>query len=57
MRDLMIQIFGVYLPNTDQNGVPLSGIAGVDWEYVGMVLIFAITLYCVLRMIEAVLRK
>lgn len=57
MRDLMITIFGSYLPNTDLNGEPLAGLAGVDWEYLAGVLLFGITLYCVLRCIEAVIRK
>lgn len=57
MRDLMITIFGSYLPNTDLNGEPLAGLAGVDWEYIAGVILFGITLYCVLRCIEAVIRK
>lgn len=57
MRDLLIQIFGDYLPNADPDGVPLAGLAGVDWEYIAGVFLFGITLYCVLRCIEAVIRK
>lgn len=66
MRSIVESIFGVYTPVTspvyDADGAFLydavaEGAAGVDWTYVLGVLLFAIVLYCTLRMIEAVLKS
>lgn len=66
MYALMQSIFGNYTPVTtgyyDATGayvadVVASGVAGVDWTYVGGVLLFAIVLYSSLRIMEAVIRS
>lgn len=57
MRDLIVSIFGSYIPLVDASGSPVPGLAGVDWEYVAGIAVFCITLYCVLRIVEAVIRK
>lgn len=66
MRAIVETIFGVYAPVTtpvyDAEGTFLydavaEGAAGVDWTYVLGVALFAIVLYCTLRMIEAVIRS
>lgn len=66
MKDLMLSIFGTYSPIMtsvyDSEGnyigdVVASGFAGVDWQYILGVCLFGVVLYCVLRMIEAVIRS
>lgn len=47
MRDVMIQIFGVY--------TPIDGCA--DWSYIGGVAIFAIALYSVFRLAGMVFKR
>lgn len=61
MYNLIQQLFGVYTPitYTDGSGVSVvpSGMAGVDWTFLSGVLLFAITLYCVFRLVGGVLKK
>lgn len=66
MKTLMETIFGVYQPVMtafyDSSGnyvgdIVASGFSGVDWEYILGVCLFGVVLYCVLRMIEAVIRS
>ena len=65
MRDLIISIFGQYQPvmtsvelsDGTLTQVVASGAAGVDWVYIGGVLLFALTLYCVLRILGAVISR
>lgn len=63
MRELMQSIFGVYTPvsvTENVDGVEvvryLSGVAGVDWEYIGGVLLFAVCLYCMFRILGGVMK-
>lgn len=57
MLDLMSTIFGVYTPIVDDSGVALSGMAGVNWEYVGGVVLFAVVLVSFFRIVGGVLKK
>lgn len=61
MRDLISQIFGTYSPVTftDGNGVSVipDGASGVDWTWLAGVLLFAITLYCVMRILGGAFKK
>lgn len=65
MKDLVINIFGSYEPiytdvvTTDGaiQSVVASGAAGVDWVYVAGVAIFALTLFCVFRIIGSVIKN
>lgn len=66
MRSVVESIFGVYTPvmtsvyddaGTYMGNAVAAGAAGVDWTYVLGVALFAIVLYCTLRMIEAVIRS
>lgn len=70
MKDLIESIFGTYTPVTyeafeyDASGVLRKlgdyvpdGAAGVDWMYVLGVVIFIVTLYCILRIIGAVISR
>lgn len=66
MKDIIINIFGEYTPvytdsyTTDGvfNGtVVASGAAGVDWTYIGGVVLFAISLYCVFRIIGSLIKN
>lgn len=66
MQALMFSIFGAYTPVTtavyDSSGayvgdVVASGASGVDWAYVLGIALFAIVLYCALRIMEAVIRS
>ena len=64
MRELMETIFGTYTPNTvmsigdDGNVVveTLSGMAGVDWVYVGEVFLFGIALLSIFKLIGVLLK-
>lgn len=66
MKDLLIQIFGEYVPVTtpqvveetvegvvsyDTIDVVASGMAGVDWVYICGVLLFGVVLYSLFRII------
>lgn len=60
MRDVIIQLFGVYTPITYNNGttdVIPSGCAGVDWTFIAGVFLFALSLYCVFRAIGGILKN
>lgn len=65
MKQLIETIFGYYVPvtyieylpdGTSYSVVP-AGISGVDWPYVLGVLGFFLVLYCVLRIVGAVINK
>lgn len=61
MRDLILSLFGNYTPvtYTDGNNVAVipDGLAGVDLVWFSGVLLFAITLYCVFRILGGVFKK
>ena len=70
MRALIQTLFGTYTPVTyevfeyDVNGVLRklydaipNGLAGVDWPFILNVVIFIVVLYCVLRIIGAVISR
>lgn len=68
MRALIEQIFGTYTPIYTQEVVNIGGVdqiitciapgsSGVDWSYVLGVLGFFLVLWCVLRIIGAVISK
>ena len=66
MRDLMQSIFGVYQPVSygvlDTEGNLLytavaDGAAGVDWPYVGSVLLFALVLYSFFRLLGVIFKR
>lgn len=64
MREVLRSIFGTYTPisvtETTADGATvvryLNGLAGVDWEYVGGVLLFSIVLYCLFRILGGVMK-
>lgn len=59
MKDLIIQLFGEYVPVTstvDGVEVVASGAAGVDWAWIAGVFLFAIVLYSLMRMVGVLLR-
>lgn len=54
MRSLIVSIFGTYTPVTySANGVDIipDGLAGCDWTYIAGVVLFAITLFLVLKLV------
>lgn len=61
MRDAVIAVFGEYKPVTytmaDGMTVVPEGMAGVDWSYVGGILIFAIAFYSFFRFLGGVFKK
>ena len=69
MKDLIIRLFGEYVPITYDVTVPVSdgsvesyqavasGLAGVDWEWLAGVLLFAIVLYAFLRLVGVFLKN
>lgn len=68
MKDIITELFGSYTPITYTDTVVSSsgafetveripdGLAGVDFTFIAGVLLFGITLYCVLRVIGGLLR-
>lgn len=65
MRTLIEMIFGIYTPiMTDVfneagdyvGSTVASGAAGVDWTYIGGVVLFGLVLYCFFRLLGVVLR-
>lgn len=57
MRDLIISIFGAYIPVTDAAGTPLQGVAGVDWPYLTGVALFGLVLYSFFRLLGVVFKR
>lgn len=63
MRDLIIDIFGTYQPNTYEmittdgaiDVIP-NGLAGVDIPYIAGVILFGIFLYCTFRIIGGLIK-
>lgn len=58
LKALMISLFGVYTPNTyiaaeDIEVIP-DGLAGVDIVWVAGFLLFALTFYCIMRLLGGV---
>ena len=51
MKDLMVTIFGSYEPIYG-----IDGVAGMDWEYILGVVLFAIVLYSFFRLVGMVLK-
>lgn len=55
MKDLMINLFGVYTPvqyvTTSGETIIPSGMAGVDWTFVLGIFLFGLFLFCVMRII------
>lgn len=68
MKDLMTTLFGTYIPvtnpetvvgsdgNVEVVDVVVSGLAGVDWPWLCGVALFAVVLYCFLRMVGGLLK-
>ena len=57
MITIITDLFGVYTPYVDVSGVPLSGLAGVNWPWLAGVVLFSITLLSVFKIIGAVIKK
>lgn len=61
LRTLITNLFGSYAPITftdvDSVDVIPSGCAGMDWEWIAGVALFAITLYSVFRLIGGLIKK
>lgn len=66
MRELIVTIFGEYAPiMTDVfndagdyvGSTVASGAAGVDWTYIGGVVLFAIVLWSFFRLVGVVMRR
>lgn len=55
IQEFMQEMFGVYTPITYTNDagatVVPAGFAGVNFEYVFSVLLFALTIYCLFRLL------
>lgn len=58
MIDVLQGILGAYIPVFDAvNGVPLSGTAGVNFEYLTAAVILIICIICVFKLFGVILRK
>lgn len=59
IKSLIAELFGTYVPimyfDADGNSIIPAGLAGVDLVFCAGVLLFAITFYCVFRLIGAIL--
>ena len=63
LKQLIIDLFGSYSPITyqieDSSGNLLdvipSGSAGVDWAWIAGVLLFALSFYCIMRIVGGIL--
>ena len=55
MKTLLVNLFGTYVPtvytSVDNVDIIPDGLAGVDFVWCSGVFLFAITLYCVFRLI------
>lgn len=63
MRELMQSIFGAYTPITYTEVVDgvsteyiASGLAGVDWTYIGEIFLFGIAFYSFFRLLGVILK-
>lgn len=57
MKTLLQNLFGVYTPLTNSNGDIIEGLAGIDYEYILGVLLFAIMLFCVLKILGGFIKN
>lgn len=48
-------LLGIYTPVTDSSGIIPAGMAGVDFPYVFRAVFFAIVVYCVFKIIGAII--
>lgn len=61
MADFMRNLFGTYEPltYTATNGaiIPIEGVAGADWQYIGSVAIFCIFIFSLFKFIGSAFRR
>lgn len=58
IRSFIQSAIGVYTPFCDpESGVPYAGFAGVDWEYIVSAVLLVLTVYCVFKVLGAVISK
>lgn len=68
MIDIVRNLLGTYTPQLGEYfmvvegevipyDAPLSGLAGLDWEWIAGFVFFSIVLYCTLRMIGGMFRN
>lgn len=69
VKDLIESLFGSYVPVSYESYLELSdgtvqsvevipgGFAGVDWGWISGVLLFAISLYCIFKIIGGLLKN
>ena len=55
--DFLNDLFGNYTPVVDSNGVIPAGMAGVDFPYVFRAVLFVVVVYCVFKVIGAIICK
>lgn len=57
MREIIVSIFGQYTPQVDPvSGAAVLGVAGCDWEWLAGVLLFAIVLFCFMKLLGCFLK-
>lgn len=58
MKDILIQLFGSYVPVTDSvTGSVVAGFAGVDWPWIASAVLFGLVLYSFFRLVGVLLKK
>lgn len=57
MRDILTSLFGTYTPLLDPvSGSVVSGMAGVDWEWIAGVFLFGLVLLSLFKIINSLIR-
>ena len=57
MKELMLSIFGAYVPAVDAAGVPVIGVAGLDVPWIFGVLCFCIVLWSFFSLLGVALKR
>lgn len=58
IKEVITQLFGQYVPifyTVGDDMIIPAGASGVDWTFIAGVLLFALTLYCVFRIVGVLL--
>lgn len=56
MQEILTQLFGAYVPLVDGSGAALSGLAGVNWQWIAGVILFAIVLRGFFAVLNSIIR-
>lgn len=57
MLTIIQNIFGTYVPITNTDGTIAQGLAGVNFEWLAGFILFALMLWCSLRILGGVIKR